>query len=266
MDDAVNARKNECKAETRADTRERAVKSGAVCEHGGGTASGEGCVYLPLHSPLLKPRCSNWFICLPFVHTGFHSIPFQEEQRVTRGRGENNLSGEESEGFTPSTQSSAQSTETVRSPPTTPLPVRKSRRLAGPGEEPATSYTEPPSPSTRLNNPPVVDLKSLKKYILRTGKKNGADDCLWADDFAFGVIAEALSLSIYFIDMEREGDANPYRMLAAPAEGGAERFILLVRESNSHFNYISYASPGGVEDGSWKLEEGPGAVRALFGL
>lgn len=43
----------------------------------------------------------------------------------------------------------------------------------------------------------------------------GESCCLWADDFAHHVVAKAHNLLLLFVDMERAGGANPYRVLAS---------------------------------------------------
>ena len=63
--------------------------------------------------------------------------------------------------------------------------------------------------SKRLNNPPVKDLPTLKSYLLLPGSTHGPADCLWADSFAFQVVADWLRVEVLVVDMARGGDENP---------------------------------------------------------
>lgn len=84
---------------------------------------------------------------------------------------------------------------------------------------PASRTRQPkPTPASLLNRPPVTSLASLRSYALRLGSEHGWDEVLWADSFAFEVLAEELRLAVLFVDMEREGGSSPYRLLSSSKE------------------------------------------------
>jgi hypothetical protein len=94
----------------------------------------------------------------------------------------------------------------------------------------------------------------------REGSQYGNDKCLWADNVAFEVVAQRLHLCILFIDMERDKDAWPYRMLAKCA-GVPQYYIVLKREGPiGHFVYIS-ADSGTA---AFTADELPDVVKSLW--
>ncbi|GMI32615.1 hypothetical protein TeGR_g3092, partial [Tetraparma gracilis] len=157
-----------------------------------------------------------------------------------------------------------------------PPPSRKSRRLASPSSSPRPkkSYAELPSPASRLNRPPVTSLASLRSYALRLGSEHGSDEVLWADSFAFEVLAEELRLAVLFVDMEREGGSSPYRLLSSSKEQAPLRYLVLLRESVGHFNLLTWSPPGAAagpagQIGAFTFGEGrgePEVVRVLWGV
>ncbi|CAM9764547.1 unnamed protein product [Phaeothamnion confervicola] len=66
----------------------------------------------------------------------------------------------------------------------------------------------------------VSTVPELREFIRREGAVYGHNECLWADEFAFGVVATRLRLRLLFIDMERKRGEWPYRTLAGSGGGG----------------------------------------------
>ncbi|CAN0018268.1 unnamed protein product, partial [Choristocarpus tenellus] len=87
--------------------------------------------------------------------------------------------------------------------------------------------------------PLVTNVEEMRLFFRREGSIVGHDRCMWADDFAHLVVAERLRLAILFVDMEREKNAWPYRVLAK-CRGEPERYVVLKREGPvGHFVLIT---------------------------
>ena len=63
----------------------------------------------------------------------------------------------------------------------------------------------------------VGDLEGMRSYVRLCAKDTIPDGIMWADQFAFMVIAEVLGLTILFIDMERGDGCYPFRILEQPS-------------------------------------------------
>ncbi|CAM9737122.1 unnamed protein product [Sphacelaria rigidula] len=91
--------------------------------------------------------------------------------------------------------------------------------------------------------PYVGNVEELRQFMRLEGSEVGHGRCMWADTFAFHVVARRLKLTILFVDMEREKNSWPYRVLATnDGYGDDERFVVLKREPN-HFLLLSALMP-----------------------
>jgi hypothetical protein len=71
----------------------------------------------------------------------------------------------------------------------------------------------------------VTDIETvdeLKRFVFRFGSEYGAQYTFWGDSFAQKVIADLLNLTILFVDMERDRNCWPYRVIA---KGVAHTFL-----------------------------------------
>jgi len=111
----------------------------------------------------------------------------------------------------------------------------------------------------------ITDLDSLREYIQREGMTYSGSGCMWADEHAFKVVAEKLQLALVFVDMDRDGEEWPYRVLAVPPGGRYNHVVVLKREKQSHFRPLGEVLPGG---GSrcccFEADELPEVIRALW--
>ncbi|CAN0059318.1 unnamed protein product [Pylaiella littoralis] len=84
---------------------------------------------------------------------------------------------------------------------------------------------------------------------------------MWADTFAHHVVSRKLKITILFVDMEREKNAWPYRVLAQTATDSDneedERFVILKREP-SHFVLLKTVPPPEENDGAGACSDGGG--------
>ncbi len=87
-----------------------------------------------------------------------------------------------------------------------------------------------------FRNSTVTDLPSLREYIRREGAIFKGEGCMWADEIAFQVVADRLQLGILFIDINREKDEWPYRVLAMPSIGiKVKHYVVLRLLSAAHY-------------------------------
>jgi len=136
--------------------------------------------------------------------------------------------------------------------------ARARDRTAATAAEAAAAAAAPTFP------PQVTDVGALRALLTRCGGDVGAEGCIWADDFAFSVVAQAHSLLILFLDMERPKAAWPFRVLAG-AGGGATRLVVLRRMGPvGHFVYLAPTAPG--KAACWPVGSAPAVVKALWGL
>lgn len=141
----------------------------------------------------------------------------------------------------------------------------------------------------------IRTVDELKKFVLRLGSEYGAQYTFWADSFAQKVIADLLNITILFVDMERDRNCWPYRVLAKgvahsfldlPQDDGdagatsncddigyskvvndSFRYIVLQRQGHGHFTLLSYQEKAyGEKVRSFKADKLPPAVAALWGL
>ena len=107
---------------------------------------------------------------------------------------------------------------------------------------------------------PRHGLSQLREYVRREGSRFGDDSCLWADPFAFLVIARRLRLSLLLIDMERDKGATPFRILAE-AEHPTRCLVLKRQGGAGHFTLLAEASSGTA---LWPHGGVPNVIRACW--
>lgn len=140
----------------------------------------------------------------------------------------------------------------------------------------------------------IRTVDELKRFVLRLGSEYGAQYTFWADSFAQKVIADLLNITILFVDMERDRNCWPYRVLAkgvaqtfldlpqSDVDTGATgrssgdngvrlsdsfRYIVLQRQGHGHFILLSYQEKVyGEKLRSFKADKLPPAVAALWSL
>ena len=105
------------------------------------------------------------------------------------------------------------------------------------------------------------DLLQLKDFIRKEGSINGEDECLWADEFAFQIVAQKLNVNILLIDMDRSKGSIPYRTLAraapsppsassdAPREGARAPSYMVLRRQKGVGHYVLLAQEKGGDSG-----------------
>ena len=112
----------------------------------------------------------------------------------------------------------------------------------------------------------ITDLDSLREYIRREGKTYTGKGCMWADEHAFKVVAEKLQLALVFVDMDRDGEEWPYRVLAVPPGGRYNHVVVLKREKESHFRPLGEVLPdGGSRCCCFEVGKLPEVIQALWG-
>ena len=128
-------------------------------------------------------------------------------------------------------------------------------------EEEWLEFAREPSSDEAAGEPRrVQDLSQLREYVRREGSRFGDDSCLWADPFAFLVIARRLRLSLLLIDMERDKGATPFRILAE-AEHPTRCLVLKRQGGAGHFTLLAEASSGTA---LWPHGGVPNVIRACW--
>ena len=128
--------------------------------------------------------------------------------------------------------------------------------------EPSSDKTTVNSSGDEVTSEPmrVSNLSQFREYVRREGSRFGDDSCLWADSFAFLVIARRLRLSLLLIDMERDKGATPFRILAE-AEHPTRCLVLKRQGGAGHFTLLADASSGTA---LWTHGRVPDVIRACW--
>lgn len=132
----------------------------------------------------------------------------------------------------------------------------------------------------------IRTVEDLKQFILRQGSEYGAQSTFWADSFAQKVIADLLHLTILFVDMERDRNCWPYRVLVKgivhnridspnlesksnnnDEEKSSLRYIVVQRQGRGHFTLMSYQElPNSEKVRCFKEGNVPPLVSALWNV
>ncbi|GMH74106.1 hypothetical protein TrRE_jg10516 [Triparma retinervis] len=125
----------------------------------------------------------------------------------------------------------------------------------------------------RLSSFRIKTLDDLRVFARGEGKTYGPNESLWADNYAYEVIAKYFRLDLLFIDHARKIGETPYRVLARGKDGEREsiRYVVLSLEGG-HFSAFMYSnSDNGVKGkprGTFTLkdEKEPDVIKKLWGV